>query len=142
MNILIICRDGLYTSLINSLSLAILLQKNGEKVKVIFTGEALYGLCNNTIIFPYSLSGVEIKKTISEKAALLGLSLQSDRDPKLIDIKKLLIQTKESGVQLWACPIWSTLLKLESKLPQGISHINIEKLLDEINSSDKIIGTL
>jgi len=142
MDILFICRDALFDSMINNLILAMSFRKTGKTVGVIFTGDALHGLCNEIIKYPASLSGVEIRKTISSGADQLGLSLHPARDPKGIDIRPLLSQAKESGVVLYACPIWSSLLKLSGKLPQGLGPISVEKLLDEISSSRQVIGAL
>lgn len=142
MDILFICRDGLYDSLINNLVSSISLHKAGKTVGILFTGDALQCLCNGTIQYPDSLAGVEVRKVISSGADLMGFSPHSARDPKGIDIRPLLLQAKESGVLLYACPIWSNLLKLSGKLPQGLSPITIEKLLDEISSSPKVIGGL
>lgn len=142
MDLFFICRDALYDSMMNNLTLAMSLRKAGKTVGVLFTGDALNGLCNEVIRYPASLSGIEIRKTISKGADQLGLSVHPARDPKGIDIKPLLLQAKESGVQLYACPIWSILLKLGSELPQGLSPITIEELLKEMSSSAKVIGAL
>jgi peroxiredoxin family protein len=142
VDILFICRDALYDSMISNLTLAMSFRKSGKTVGVVFTGDALHGLCNGIIRYPASLSGVEVRKTISSGADQLGLSLHPARDPKGIDIRPLLLQAKESGVLLYACPIWSSLLKLSDKLPQELSPVAMEKLLDEIGSSTKIIGAL
>jgi hypothetical protein len=142
MDILFICRDGLYDSLINHLAWSISLCKGGKTVGILFTGDALHCLCNGMINYPDSLAGVEVKKAIASGAHQLGLSLHSARDPKGIDIRPLLTQAKDSGVLLFACPIWSNLLKLNAKLPEGVSQITMEKLMDEINSSVKVIGGL
>lgn len=142
MDILFICRDALYDSMISNLTLAMSFRKSGKRVGVVFTGEALHGLCNGIIRYPVSLSGVEVRKTISSGVDQLGLSLHPARDPKGINIRPLLLEAKESGVLLYACPIWSSLLKLSDKLPQELSPVAMEKLLDEIGSSTKIIGAL
>jgi peroxiredoxin family protein len=142
MDVLFICREGLYDSLINNLAWSISLRKVGKTVGILFTGDALHGLCNGTMKYPDSLTGVEVRKAISGGADQMGLSLHTARDPKGIDIRPFLLQAKESGVLLYACPIWSNLLKLSGKLPQGLSPITIEKLLDEISSSPKVIGAL
>jgi len=128
--------------MINNLTLAMSFRKAGKSVAILFTGDALHGLCNEVIRYPASLSGVEIRKTISRGADQLGLSVHPARDPKGIDIKPLLLQAKESGVQLYACPIWSILLRLGSELPQGLSPITLEELLEEMSSSPQIIGAL
>jgi peroxiredoxin family protein len=142
MDILFICRDALYDSMISNLTLAISFRKSGKTVGVLFTGDALHGLCDEIIKYPASLSGVEVRKTVSSGADQLGVSLHPARDPKGLDVRPLLWQAKESGVLLYACPIWSSLLKLSGKLPQGLSPITIEKLLNEISSSPKVIGGL
>ncbi len=142
MDMLFICRDALYDSMINNLTLAMSFRKTGNSVAVLLTGDALYGLCRDVIKYPASLSGVEIRKTISRGADQLGLSVHPARDSKGIDMKSLLLQAKESGVQLYACPIWSILLKLDSELPQPLTPITMEDLLDKISSSTKIVGAL
>lgn len=140
MENLFICRDALYDSLISNIALAISVRKTGKAVGMLFTGDALYGLCNGVIKYPDSLSGVEVKKAISAGSDQLGLSLHTPRDPKGISIRPLLLQAKEAGVLLYACPIWTNLLKLSGKLPEELSQISMEKLLDEINSPAKVIG--
>jgi peroxiredoxin family protein len=140
VDVLFFCRDGLYDSLISNLVLAMSLRKVGKEVAIIFSGDALHDLCHGMIRYPDSLEGVDIRKTISVEAKSMGLSLQNSRDPKSLDIRPLLLQAKESGVSLYACPIWSSLLKLSGKLPQELSLITMEKLLEEITSSTKIIG--
>jgi peroxiredoxin family protein len=128
--------------MISNLTIAMSFCKSGKTVGVVFTGDALLGLCNGIVRYPTSLSGVEVRKTISSGADQLGLSLHPARDPKGINIRPLLLQAKESGVRLYACPVWSSLLKLSGKLPQELSSIAMDKLLDEIDSSAKIIGAL
>lgn len=142
MDILFICRDALFDSMISNLTIAVSFCKSGKTVGVVFTGDALLSLCNGIIRYPASLSGVEVRKTISSGADQLGLSLHPARDPKGINIKPLLLHAKESGVQLYACPIWSSLLNLGDKLPEGLSPITMEKLLDEISLSPKVIGAV
>jgi peroxiredoxin family protein len=140
VDVLFFCRDGLYDSLITNLVLAISLRKIGKEVAVIFSGGALHDLCHGIIRYPDSLAGVEIRKTISVEAKSMGLPLQNSRDSKSLDIRPLLLQAKDSGVSLYACPIWSILLKLGDRLPQELSSIPMEKLLEKITSSTRIIG--
>jgi len=140
VDILFFCRDALYDSLVNNLILATSLRKVGKEVGIIFSGGVLHDLCQGVIRYPESMAGVDIRKTISVEAKSMGLSLQSSRDSKSLDIRPLLRQAKESGVLLYACPIWSRLLNLSGKLPQELSVIALEKLLEEITSCAKIIG--
>ncbi len=142
MDIIFFCRDAFYDSLINNLTMAISAQKSGKAVGIIFTGDALNCLCRSVIKWPDSLSGIEVRKTISKEAKNMDLPIASSRDPREMDIKPLLLQAKESGVLLYACPIWSRLLKLTGKLPEWLSEIEMEKFLEEIISSNKVIGSL
>lgn len=57
MDNLFICRDGLYDSLISNIALAISVRKSGKTVGILFTGDALYCLCNGMIKYPASLGG-------------------------------------------------------------------------------------
>jgi len=142
VDILFFCRDALYDSLINNLTLAMSLQKGGKTTGIVFTGDALHCLCNGMIKWPNSLVDVDARKTILSGAKSLGLSLQNSRDPKSIDIKPLFLQARESGVLLYACPVWTNLLQVAGKLPEGLSEIGMEKLLGEINSTSKVMGAL
>jgi hypothetical protein len=56
MDNLFICRDALYDSLISNIALAISVRKTGKAVGMLFTGDALYCLCNGVIKYPDSLS--------------------------------------------------------------------------------------
>jgi len=142
MDIIFFCRDAFYDSVINTLTVAMSAQKGGKAVGIVFTGDALNSLCRGVIRWPESLAGMETRKTISKEAKNLALSIASSRDPREIDIKPLLLQAKESGVVLYACPTWSRLLRLTDKLPEWLNEIGMEKLVDEIMSSKKVIGGL
>jgi len=142
MDMIFFCRDAFYDSLINTLTVAMSAQKAGKTAGIVFTGDALNCLCTGVIRWPESLSGMETRKTISKEAKDLELSIASSRDPREIDITPLLRQASESGVVLYACPTWSRLLRLTDKLPEWLSEMKMETLVEEIISSDKVIGAL
>ena len=142
MDIIFFCRDAFYDSLINTLTVAMSAQKGGKTVGIVFTGDALNCLCSGVIRWPDSISDMETRKTISKEAKNLELSIANSRDPREIDIKPLLLQARESGVLLYACPTWSRLLRLADRLPEWLSEIGTETLVEEIISSDKVIGAL
>ncbi len=142
MDILLFSREGLYDSLINHLVLAMSFQKSGKKVGIVFTGDALNCLSRGVVRWSGSLSDVETRKMVSSEGKAMNLSIQNARDPKVIDIKPLLLQAKEAGVALYACPIWSNLLRLSGRLPGELSEIGMDTLMDEVSSSMKVLGAL
>ncbi len=142
MDFLFFCRDGLYDSLINQLTLAMSFQKSGKKVGMVFTSDALKSLIHGGIRWPHSLSDVETKRMVLSEGKKMNLSLQHARDPKAIDIKPLLLQVKETGVTLYACPIWSKLLKLSGQLPESLCEIGMDELMEKIQSCSKVLGVL
>ena len=140
MDIVIFSRDATYDSLINNLTMAMSLEKAGKTVGIIFSGDALNCLCGGVIGWSKSLSGIQTKKTISKEAKNMGIAITGPTDPREIDIKPLIQQAKEAGVSLYACPVWTGLLKLRERLPAWLTEIETRELADEIISSDKVIG--
>ena len=125
-----------------TLAMAMAAQRSGKGVGVVFTGDALYRLCTGVVQWPDSLSGMEVRKTISKGAKEMGLSIASSRDPRELDVGPLLEETRRAGVTLYACPLWSRLLKLTNTLPEWLSEIEMDRFVEEIVSSPKVIGSL
>ena len=140
MDMIFFSKSALYDSLINCFVYAMAAKKSGKRVGIVFTGDALNCLCTGIMRWPGSLSGMEAKKTISKEAVNRGIEISGQRDPREINIEPLARKARESGVMLYACPVWSGLLKLKDSFPDWIAEITMERLIEEIAASGKIIG--
>jgi hypothetical protein len=58
------------------------------------------------------------------------------------DAMDLLLILRDAGVVLYACPIWASLLKLEDRLPEGLSTLEPPALIDLVQSARQVVGTL
>ncbi len=142
MDLLLILRDALASSLVGALLMALNARKAGQEVGVIFTQEALAAVVRGSFGWPRELSGQEMRLTIADRAANAGLPLLGRGEGRQLDAKGLISQAQEAGVRLYACPVWSSLLGLEGELPYGLQVLDTEAALRLIQDAKKVVGTL
>lgn len=128
--VLLICRDGLASSIASSLIFAIGAKRAGVDIGVFFTQEALQAIAESKFELPVLLK--EHVDKITRNAKGMGL---------LTDPLVLLKSASNAGVALLACPIWVGLLELKGKLPAQIMEIDIPTALKTIQEAKKIIGS-
>lgn len=143
MDVLFICRDALASSLMGNLLTAMAAKKAGENVGVVFTQEALMAAAAGTFGWPRELAGQELRFKITDNAAAMKLPTTGGRgDGRQVDVRKLIGVAKEAGVPMFACPIWTALLGLKGKLPEGIKEVDTPALMKMINEARNVVGTL
>jgi predicted peroxiredoxin len=142
MDLLLIQRDALSSSLAGGLVMALNARKAGQEVGVVFTQEALAAVAGGSFGWPRELSGQEKRRTIADRGASAGLPILGRGEGRQLDTKGLISQAQEAGVLLYACPTWSSLLDLEGKLPGGMRALDTEALLKLIQDAKKVVGTL
>lgn len=142
MDLLLIVRDALASSLVGALLTAREARKAGQEVAVVVTQEALAAVARGAFQWPRELSGQEMRLLIADRGAKAGLPLLGKGEGRQLDVKALVPQAVEAGVRLYACPIWSALLGLEGKLPHGLQALDAQTFFELVHGSTKIIGTL
>ena len=142
MDLLLLLRDALASSLVGSLLTAMHASKAGQQVGVLFTQEALAAVAQGSFEWPRELSGQEMRLTMADRGKDLGIPLLGRGEGRQLDAKGLISQAQEAGVVLYACPIWSSLLALENELPQGMLTPDTPAVLRLIQDAKKVIGTL
>jgi peroxiredoxin family protein len=142
MDLLLILRDALGSSLVSSLVAAMDASKAGRKVAVLVTQEALAALALGSFDWPRELSGQEMRLTIAKQGAGMGLPVSGRGEGRQLDAKGLVAQAQQAGVILYACPTWSTLLGLEGKLPDGLRPLDSGAVLGLIQDAKQVVGTL
>jgi len=142
MDIILICKDALENSLLSNIALAIEAKKNGSDPGIIFTQEALAALCGQAFRWSPLLANRSTKITILKSATAMGIEIAGEKDKRWTDIYRLIRSAKEAGVSLMACSLWVNLLKVGDSLPQEISVIESDTLLNELNQAKTIIGGL
>lgn len=140
--IVLICRDALENSIIGNVGLAMEAKKAGEEPSVIFTQEALDALAGASCDWSPLFRPREMRMKITRAANGRGIPAASPKDDRWSDMKRLLQGAKESGVGLYACPMWSDLLGLKGKLPAELTEIDMGAVFQALKEADVVIGSL
>jgi len=143
MDLLLICRDALASSLVDNLLLAIEAKKNGAEAAVLFTQEALAGISGDgTFGWPRELSGQERRYRVADTAAKLELPIMGSGQARQLDYRQVLEKAQQADVPMYASSTWVEFLGLNDRLPAGISVIESPALLKMVMDVKTIIGSL
>lgn len=142
MDLLLILRDALASSLIGSVLAAVDAKRSGREVGVLVTQEALAALARGTFGWPRELAGPELRLAMADRAEALGLALTTKGDGRQIDARAVVALARKTGVPLYACPIWSALLGLEGALPDGLQALERAALPALLVSAKRVVGSL
>ena len=142
MDLLLIVRDALASSLIGSMLAARDAHAAGRSVAVLVTGEALAAAAGGTFGWPRELAGQAMRLGLADRGGRdLGLPLVSKGEGRQLDAKGLLAATAAEGVTIYACPLWSALLGLPSP-PAGLSALDRPGLTRLLAEAGKVVGAL
>lgn len=142
MDLLLIQRDALASSLVGNMLLAKTMCEAGHSVAILFTQEALAALLQGSLEWPRELSGQEMRLRLADRAKEAGLPVAGRGEGRRVDVLGLLGLAKESGVRFYACPIWSPLIASSEVPPEGFEALDGVGLTDMIMNSRRVIGTL
>lgn len=142
MDTVLICRDALSSSLLSNLVFAIEAKKTGADVAILFTQEALAGLCGEAFAWSPGLRGQQRRFQIADRARTMDIPVSGRGDGRQVNARLLLGKAREAGVKMIACPIWTNLLAVEEKLPEGIEKTDLSQALKMIKGAKTVIGTL
>jgi predicted peroxiredoxin len=142
MDLLLILRDALASSLVGSLLMALNARKLGREVGVLITQEALAAIALGSFEWPRELSGQEMRLTMAKQGAAAGIPVLGRGEGRQIDPRGLIAQAREAGVALYACPTWTSLLGLEGKLPDGVQAPDAAAVARLIQDARQVVGTL
>jgi predicted peroxiredoxin len=142
MDLLLIVRDALASSMVGSLATAMSAREAGRRVGVLFTAEALAALARGSFAWPRELSGQTMRLLMADRAPALGLPLLSKGEGRQLDARALVDRASNAGVELYACPIWTALLALEGRLPEGLRALDRPGLMSLIQDAKQVVGSL
>lgn len=142
MDLLLIVRDALASSLVTCLRLAMEARAQGCTAGVLFTEEALAALARGTFEWPRELGGQEMRLGLADRGSARGLPVLGRGEGRQLDVKGLVSRAAEAGVVLYACPIWTPLLALEEKLPRGLETPDTRAVLSLIRDAKRVVGSL
>jgi peroxiredoxin family protein len=142
MDLLVILRDALGSSLAGGLLTAIQARKAGSEVGVLVTQEALAALARGSFGWPRELSGQANRLGLADRGAAAGIPLLGRGEGRQLDPRGLVQQAREAGVVLYACPIWASLLSLEDELPQGLAPVVDGDVARLILGASRVVGAL
>ena len=142
MEIVLICRDALSNSLLGNLMFATEARKGGKDVAVIFTQEALAALCGGVFAWPNELQGQRNRVQMVARAQTMDIPISGRGEAKQVNARALLARAQESGVKTIACPLWTSLLGLEDKLPKGMEKMDHSQVMQMVIQAKTVIGSL
>jgi hypothetical protein len=141
MELLLIVRDALASSLIGSLLVARDARAAGRTVAVLLTGEALAAAAGGTFGWPRELAGPSMRLGLADRGSTdLGLPLLAKGEGRQLDPKALLAVIA-ADVTVYACPIWSALLGLATP-PAGLAPLDRPGLARLLSEAGKVVGSL
>ena len=141
MDLLLIVRDALASSLVGTLLVARDAHDAGRDVGVLLTAEALAATAGGSFAWPRELAGQMMRLGLADRGKALGLPWLAKGEGRQLDPKALLDATGASGVALYACPIWSALLGLDTP-PAGLTAIDRPGLIRLLHEAGKVVGSL
>ena len=89
MDLLLILRDALANSVVGGLLLAMEARKTGREVTVLITQEALAALARGSFGWPRELAGQEMRLSLADRAAEVGVPITARGEGRQIDAKGL-----------------------------------------------------
>lgn len=136
-----VCRDGLASSYVGNLLVAMEAKKAGVDVSVLFAEEALAPISGGVLNWPPGLAGQEMRYKMADNAKAMGIPTKGGKgDGRQIDARGMIAAAKDAGVPMYACPAWAGLLGLQGKLPEGITEIDIPGMLKMLTETKQVIG--
>jgi predicted peroxiredoxin len=142
MDLLLICRDALTSSLIENLLMATEAKKKGAEVAVLFTQEVLPAVAGDTFAWPRGLQGQQRRYQMADAAGKRGLPVMGSGQARQIDYRQALEQAIEAGVPIYASSIWVELLALKDRLPGSVKVIDPEDILGMLADAKTVLGSL
>lgn len=142
MDLLLILRDALASSLVGGLLMALNARAEGRAVGVLFTQEALAAAAGGCFEWPRELSGQEMRLTMADRGGAMGVPLLGRGDGRQLDAKGLMSKAHDAGIALYACPIWTSLLGLDGKIPEPVQSLDNASLSSLLQDAKRVVGTL
>ena len=144
MDLLLICRDALASSFATNLLTAMEAKKAGVDVAIFFTEEAVEALADGAILnWPQGLTGMHKRIKMADSAVASGLPIKGGKGQgREFDPKQLVGQAVQFGVPMYACPLWTGLLKAKDSLPEGIKVLDNSTALKALREAKTVVGSL
>jgi len=139
MDLVFVCREAVEDSLLANVAAAIEAKEKGLDVGVLFTGEALWALAGESFRWSPLFQGRSMRAQISRNATARGIEIGHPKDPRWTDRNRLLDSAAGKGVHLLACPVWASLLGIEEEIPDRLTPLDRDSLLQELQGA-KVIG--
>jgi peroxiredoxin family protein len=139
MDLIFICREALEDSLIANIAAAMEAKGAGLDVGVLFTGEALWALAEESFSWSPLFQGRSIRARISKNATAMGIEIANPKDGRWTDRNRLMESAAARGIHLMACPLWVSILGIAERIPKPLTPVDRAGLLRELQQA-KVIG--
>ena len=117
-------------------------RKTKSNVGVLITQEALAATAFGSFEWPRELSGQALRMTMADRGAGAGLPLLARGEARQLDARGLITTARQAGIALYACPMWTSLLGLENRIPDGIQALDSGTVVRLIQDAKQVVGTL
>ncbi|HXG42398.1 MAG TPA: hypothetical protein VNL95_06725 [Dehalococcoidia bacterium] len=142
MDLLILLRDAQTSSLLDAFFLARQGKRRGQEVAIVLTQEALVAVASGTYGWPRELSGQHMRYAMADAGSQMGLPVKGRGEGRQLDWRALLDRAAEEGIPIYGNLHWLELTGLRERLPASVRPIGGDELMDLLESSKRIIGTL
>jgi peroxiredoxin family protein len=139
MDVVFVCRQAVEDSLLANIAAAMEAKEAGLDVGVLFTGEALWALAEESYRWSPLFQGRRIRSRISKNATGMGIEIGHPKDARWTDRDRLLESAVDRGVRLLACPLWSSFLGIQDDIPDRLTLPGRDEWLEELQRA-KVIG--
>lgn len=141
MSTVLICRDALEDAVLGNIALARAMAQRGDRVTLVFTGEALAALDKGTFRWSPNFKTRDARSAVIAAAEAGGLPLaHGDLDSRWSDVRALVrSMAEEENLRLVACPLWARFLDLDPELDH-LDRIDEGQLIDLLKEADTVVG--
>ena len=91
---------------------------------MLMTQEALAALVYGTFYWPRELTGQRNRLTVTDWGRERELPLLGRGEGRQLDIKGVIRKAIDEGIPVYACPLWTSMLNVAEKLPEGLATLD------------------
>lgn len=142
MDLLLVCKDASASSLVANLLWAMQARRAGVDAAVLFSSEALAGFNSGTFLWPRELMLQDARLAMADGAKAQDLPIMLRGEGRQLDFHGVFARAQQSGLPMYADPIWTDLLALRGKLPAGIVELDVAAGLKVLQEAKTVIGSL
>ncbi|HYM49875.1 MAG TPA: hypothetical protein VET65_04805 [Candidatus Limnocylindrales bacterium] len=141
VDVVLLCRDAHAESIVDAMLFARDAVKAGRTAGVIVTGAALLAMSQGHFLWSRGFWPQQIRWGIADRAKAVGMPVTGRGQFRALDVKGVILQARDAGVRLFACPTWIPLLGLEDALPEYLQSLDHAGALEMMERASTVVGS-